>query len=177
MSRLLATVSRGHSRPTTIEGRLRRIEDERDIVDLVLTYAWLCDGRRWDEIWALYTDDFQRVIDAAPSENVRGIEEVRAMYQPLLDAQQERARSGVEEQYHVRGVVAPPTVRVHPDGETAEAIAAYSVLSRHGLAASAPPDLRHIIYLWTLRRDLDGRWRFSALRVLSDDASNAVAGS
>lgn len=169
MADLLATVRRRRPRPSTVAERLQLLEDEQEIIGLLLTYAWLCDAHRWDEIWALYTDDFERRIEAAPSENVRGIAEVHAMYTPLLTAEQAATEAGAEINYDVRGIVSPPLVRVGESGSDAEAIAVYNVGSRYGLEAGAPAELRRVCYLWRLRRTPEDGWRFSGLTILNDD--------
>jgi hypothetical protein len=174
MSTILAVVRRPRPRPDSIEARLRLVEDEQEIVSLVLLYAWLCDGRRWDDIWSLYTEDFSREIPAAPAENVRGVGEVKAMYTPLLESDQRARDAGEPFQHRVRGVVAPPIVRIGEDCDTAHAIATYTVATRHGLPPGAAADLRQITYLWGLRRVPDAGWRFNTLLVLNDEGPSST---
>jgi hypothetical protein len=169
MATLLDTVRRRRPRPSTLEERLQLLEDEQEIAGLLLTYAWLCDAHRWDEIWSLYTDDFERRIESAPSEDVNGIAEVHAMYTPLLHAERDAIAAGEAIRYHVRGIVSPPLVRIADGGAEAEALTVYNVSSRYGLEPGAAAELRRVCYRWRLRRTADG-WRFSGLTVLNDDA-------
>ena len=118
----------------------------------------------------MYTDDFEREVVAAPSENVRGIAEVHAMYTPLLAEAREATEAGHHAEFHVRGIVAPPIVRVQDDRTSAEVVAVYDVETRHGLAPSEPPEVRRVTYLWGLRPSLEEGWRFSTLLVLTDEA-------
>ncbi len=160
---------RGPPRLERVRDRLRLLEDEVEIVGMVLTYAWLCDSGRWDEIWSMYTDDFRRRIPTAPSEDVTGIDEVRARYQPLLDADASAAAAAEPIHYDVRGAVAPPVVRVSPDRASAGALATYDVAASPRTRDESGSEPRRVVtYLWTLRPDVDSGWRFAELLVPTD---------
>ena len=169
VSAILSLVRAPRATPATLEARLLLLEDEQEVTDLLLRYAWLCDARRWDEIWALYTDDFEREITGAEDENVQGIASVKARYSPLLVSDEQRRAGGEPPPYNIRQVVAPPFVRIAADGETAGALAAYDLVTAHGLRPGAPGVTRRVVYLWQLRKLTGGGWRFSGLVVLSGE--------
>src|SRR3954463_1101203 len=78
---MLLAVARTPGRArTSLDERIQLLEDHRQLHDLVLTYGWLCDARRWDELLDLYTDDFERFLVGTLEEHLVGKEVLRQRY-------------------------------------------------------------------------------------------------
>lgn len=176
---LLLDVVNTPERPReTLEERVRLVEDQRAIHDLVMAYGWLCDARRWDELLDLYTDDFERVLAGTLQEVARGKETLRRLYEaPALprsgDAAGGPPDAALINRYEIRHLIHPPVVRIGDDDDTALAAAVYSIVA----TAGDGPDLRTGShqggYVFGLRREPAG-WRFCRMTVISENARNPL---
>ena len=72
MTAMLAVVHRSERPRTSIDERVQALEDRDEIRGLIMTYGYLCDARRWDDLLALYTDDIERVLAGSLVERVQG---------------------------------------------------------------------------------------------------------
>ena len=71
--------------------RLARLEDRAQVYDLVMAYGYLEDGRRWDDMLALYTDDIERELAGSLTEVVRGKVALRdRLVTPVMEAKSGR---------------------------------------------------------------------------------------
>jgi hypothetical protein len=179
LARLLDVVRRPERPRATLEERVQLVEDHRRIVDLVMAYGWLCDGRLWDELLDLYTDDFERFLVGTLEEHLVGKEALREVYErPVLPRRDAgsggpppAARIG---QFEVRHMIHPPVVRIADDGAHAIAAAVYSLVVSEGEV----PDFRRGDhqggYIFEFRREPEVGWRFSTMTVISENARNPM---
>jgi hypothetical protein len=176
---MLLEVVRTPERPrTTVEERIQLIEDVRALHDLVLTYGWLCDARRWDELLDLYTDDFERFLVGTLEEHLVGKEVLRERYEaPVLPRKGGEGGPPPASQvnaYEIRHLIHPPVIRVSDDGTEATAAAVYSIVATSGDG----PDLRRGEheggYIFGFRKEAGIGWRFSRMVVISENARNPL---
>lgn len=129
-------------RLTLLEQRLRRLEDEREIVQLITTYGPLVDSGDSTEVAAIWTEDGTYDTDVI---RMHGREQIQAM---------------VESAPH-RGYISGGCahfngpVSVHLDGDTAVAVS-HSILVLHDEDGFRVE--RATANHWQLRRTEDG-WR------------------
>lgn len=178
LARILDVVRTPEAPPASLEARVRRLEDHRALVDLVMQYGWLCDARRWDELLELYTDDFERTLLGTLDEHVRGKEKLRALYEaPALPRAQEgdagpppAARVNT---YELRHLIHPPVVRIGPDDDTATVAAVYSLVASSGDGDDFRKGEHEGGYIFGFRRTAEG-WRFRSMTVISENARNPL---
>ena len=68
---LLAVVRTPERARTSLEERIALLEDHRQLHDLVLTYGWLCDARRWDVTFRLHMGLWRWKHVAKPESNAQ----------------------------------------------------------------------------------------------------------
>jgi hypothetical protein len=176
---MLLDVARTKERPrTTVEDRLQLLEDQRTITDLVMTYGWLCDARRWDELLELYTDDFERFLVGTLEEHLVGKEILRERYfAPVLPNKGGRGGPPPAEQinsYELRHMIHPPVVRVSDDGQTATVAAVYSIVATSGDGPDLKRGEHEGGYIFGFRKEPDVGWRFCRMTVISENARNPL---
>jgi hypothetical protein len=176
---MLLEVVRTPERPrATLEERIQLIEDHRQLHDLVLTYGWLCDARRWDELLDLYTDDFERFLVGTLEEHLVGKEVLRERYEsPVLPRKGGEGGPPPAAQvntYEIRHLIHPPLVRVSDDGLGATVAAVYSIVATTGDG----PDFRRGEheggYIFGFRKEPEVGWRFCRMVVISENARNPL---
>jgi hypothetical protein len=178
IARLLDVVRTPERPREDLEGRIAVLEDQRRITELVLTYGWLCDARRWDELLELYTDDFERFLVGTLEEHLVGKEVLRERYlAPVLPRKGDGAGPPPAAQinaYEIRHMIHPPVVRVSDDGDEATAAATYSIVATSGDG----PDFRRGEheggYIFGFRREPHSGWRFCRMIVISENARNPL---
>ena len=178
LAELLDVVRTPERARTSLEERVELIETRRAITDLVMLYGWLCDARRWDELLDHYTDDFERTLLGTLSEKVKGKEKLRELYlRPVLPRKGDGAGPPPAEQintYELRHLIHPPVVRVSDDGGHARVAAVYSLVATSGDGPAFKRGEHEGGYLFGLRREADGRWRFESMVVISENARNPL---
>jgi hypothetical protein len=163
----------------TLEERVALIEAHRTITDLVMLYGWLCDARRWDELLDHYTDDFERTLLGTLNEKLKGKEKLREVYERPQLPRKDDATAGPPpaEQlntYELRHLIHPPVVRVADDGQAAIVAAVYSLVASSGDGATFRRGEHEGGYIFGMRREANGRWRFASMTVISENARNPL---
>jgi ketosteroid isomerase-like protein len=173
---LLAVVQRQERARTTTEDRLRAIEDREAIRALIMTYGYLCDARRWDELLDLYTDDIERVLAGSLVERVRGKADLRAkLVAPTLERRTGDGAPPPPEQLEALGLrhlMASDVIRLGDDGTTATAAVQYQMVATSE-AGGFRRGAHEGSYVFDFRKD-DGRWRFCRQYIVSDNAHNPM---
>jgi hypothetical protein len=186
---LLLAVARTPERPrTSLEERIQLLEDHRRLHDLVLTYGWLCDGRRWDELLDLYTDDFERFLVGTLEEHLVGKEVLRERYEAPVLPRKVVDGKGSEggpppaaqlNTYEIRHLIHPPLTRVSDDGTEATVAAVYSIVATTGDGTGPNrEDFRRGEheggYIFGFRKLPGVGWRFCRMVVISENARNPL---
>ena len=178
---MILDVARRTERPrTTVEERVDAIEARRTIHDLVMLYGWLCDARLWDELLDHYTDDFERTLLGTLDEHVKGKEAIRPLYEaPKLPRAEGSANAGPPaaaqlQSYELRHMIHPPVIRVADDGRTATVAAVYSLVASRGDGADFVRGEHEGGYIFGMRKEDGGRWRFASMVVISENARNPL---
>jgi ketosteroid isomerase-like protein len=178
---MILDVARLIERPrTTLEDRVEAIEARRTIHDLVMLYGWLCDARLWDELLDHYTDDFERTLLGTLDEHVKGKEAIRPLYvAPQLPRKEGSANAGPApasqlQSYELRHLIHPPVIRLADDGQTATVAAVYSLVASSGDGPDFRKGEHQGGYIFGMRREAGGRWRFASMVVISENARNPM---
>jgi hypothetical protein len=176
---LLLAVVRTPERPrTTLDERVRLLEDHRRIADLVMVYGWLCDARRWDELLDLYTDDFERILVGTLDEHLKGKDVLRERYErPVLPRKGGEGGPPPAEQlnaYELRHMIHPPVIRVSDSGDHATAAAVYSMVATSGNGDDLRRGEHEGGYVFEFRREPRVGWRFYKMVVISENARNPL---
>lgn len=175
---LLDVVRRPERTRETLEERIEAIEARRQIADLVMLYGWLCDAGEWDELLEHYTDDFERTLLGTLDEKVTGKDAIRELYvRPALPRKGDRSGPPPAEQiksYEVRHLIHPPVIRLSDDGGSATVAAAYSIVATSGDGPTLRRGEHEGGYVFGMRREADGRWRFATMVVISENARNPL---
>lgn len=178
LDELIDVVLLPERRPDTIEERVALIEDRRRITDLVMLYGWLCDRRKWDDLLSYYTDDFERTLRGTLDEKVKGKEKLRELYfRPVLPRANNGAGPPPAEQinsYELRHLIHPPVVRIADDGNTATVGAVYSLVATSGDGVDIRRGEHEGIYIFGMRRQPDGDWKFATMTIISENARNEL---
>lgn len=172
-------VFRRPERPrTTVEERLAAIEDRTRVREILMAYGYLCDARLWDELLDLYTDDVERVLAGTLTENIKGKEELRKVYeQPVLPrAGGDAPPAATINVYEVRHLIVGDIVRLGDDGETAWAAASYSLVASTGDIDDFVRAAHEGGYILEFRK-VDGSWLVSKFIVFSENARNPLFAS
>ncbi|MEQ8840313.1 MAG: nuclear transport factor 2 family protein [Acidimicrobiales bacterium] len=178
LAMLLDVVNEAEAPRTSLEERLQLAEDHRAITDRVMEYGWLCDARRWDELLAIYTDDFERVLAGTLVERISGKENMRAVYEapvlPRADGKPGGPPPADEvNSLEIRHLIHPPVVRVGDDNQTATAATCYSIVATSGDGDDFRRGVHEGGYIFGFRRDPDV-WRFCSMTVISENARNPM---
>jgi hypothetical protein len=178
LAAILDVVSLPERPRTSLDERVQLLEAHRAITDLVMLYGWLCDARRWDELLEHYTDDFERTLLGTLDEKVQGKDRMRELYErPQLPRSGDSAGPPPADQintYELRHLSHPPVVRLADDGQTATVAAVYSLVASSGDGASFRRGEHEGGYIFGMRREADGRWKFRSMIVISENARNPL---
>lgn len=173
---LLRVAAAPQLRPGDASERVALAEDRHAIRDLVMTYGYLEDARRWDDMVSLYTDDIVRVLAGSLVETVEGKPALRArLVSPVMEATSGRpAAAGAElERLDLRHLMWGDIVHVSPDRRTATAAVHYTLVA----TANGPDGHRRGShegsYLFEFRREA-GRWKFSRQVIVTNNAHNPM---
>lgn len=181
LAAILEVANRRERPRATLDERVELLEARRAITDLVMLYGWLCDARRWDELLDHYTDDLERTLLGTLDERVKGKEKLRELYdRPQLPRRGDAAGPPPADQintYELRHLIHPPVVRVADDGRTATVAAVYSLVASSGDGPSFRRGEHEGGYIFGMRRERDGRWRFASMVVISENARNPLFSS
>lgn len=175
---LLAALALPEAPCSTPEERLRALEDERAIRELVREYGYLCDARRWDDLLALYTDDIERTLGGTLREHVKGKAALRAkLVAPTLERKARDANAPPPPDrllaLSFRHLMASEVVRRTSPSE-ATAIVQYTLVATCDDGSEPSRGAHEGSYIFRFRRCDDGRWRFCAQTIFSDNARNPM---
>ena len=178
LAKLIAVVQAPERPRETLEERVQLLEDHRALSDLVLLYGMLCDGRRWDELLDLYTDDFERTLLGTLNETVKGKEAIRPLYvSPVLPRADEGADGPPPASqigtYELRHMIHPSVTRVSDDGRKATTASVYSLIASSGDGDDFRKGEHQGGYIFGFRRE-GGRWLFESMVVISENARNPM---
>lgn len=178
LAQLLDVVRQPERRRETLEERIEAIEARREIADLVMLYGWLCDAAEWDELLDHYTDDFERTLLGTLDETVKGKDKMRELYvRPVLPRKGDRPGPPSADQiasYEVRHLIHPPVIRLSDDGRAATVATVYSIVATSGDGPDLDRGEHEGGYIFGMRRETDGRWRFASMTVISENARNPL---
>jgi SnoaL-like domain len=176
---LLEVVQRPERARTTLEERAQALDDRHEIRALIMTYGYLCDARRWDELLDLYTDDIERVLAGSLTETVRGKEQLREkLVAPTLERAAPDGRPAPAPPSHLltlglRHLMASDVVRLGDDGTTATAAVQYSMVATSDGDAGYRRGVHEGSYVFDFRK-VDGTWKFCRQYIVSDNAHNPL---
>jgi ketosteroid isomerase-like protein len=176
LQHVLDVFRREQKPPATVEERLRRIEDETAIRELVLLYGYLCDAAAWDDLLDLYTDDIERTLGGTLSEHVAGKAKLRELYvQPMLPTADGNANLGgaALHSYTFRHLIIGTIVRVTESGDQAWASARGQLVGVDKGSAGFRRGVHEATWIFALRRQ-DDRWKIAKLWVYSEGAHNPL---
>jgi len=160
------------------EAKLIAMENEGEVLAASgdLDGARLAFQRAVDE--GTRSDDFERVLLGTLNEKVKGKEKLRELYErPQLPRSGDAAGPPPADQintYELRHLIHPPVVRVADDGRTATVAAVYSLVASSGDGAAFRRGEHEGGYIFGMRREPDGRWRFESMIVISENARNPL---
>ena len=175
---LLAALALPEAPCASAEERLRALEDEREIRELVRLYGYLCDARRWDDLLALYTDDIKRTLGGTLREHVKG---KAALREKLVAPTLERRRADDAAApppdrllaLSFRHLMASEVVR-RTSADEATAVVQYTLVATRDDGVEPSRGAHEGSYVFRFRRGRDGRWRFCAQTIFSDNARNPM---
>jgi len=162
--------------PSSIDERLDRLEDRHTIRDLIMTYGYLEDARRWDDMLTLYTDDIVRVLAGSLVESVQGKAALRErLITPVMEARSGRPAAAAAdlERLALRHLLWGEVIRIAPDGRTAIAAVQYTLVATR----DGPDGFRRGSHEGSYRFDFrneDGRWKFSRQLIVTNNAHNPM---
>lgn len=150
----------------TPERRLGRLEDERAARDVVVRYGYFLDAKRWDDLFALFTDDAVRVVAGSFEQTTNGRAALRALYDTPANDGPEADQS----QHHY----ASELVRVSQSGDEASVVAYYTVHIVGRRDGRRVRGTHQGVSVFTLRK-VDGQYRIVRQVNVSDIAHNPLA--
>lgn len=154
---------------------LEELEDGAAIRDLIMAYAYLEDGRRWDDMLALYTDDIVRELAGSLTERLEGKAALRErLVAPVMPSTSGVAAAPPSEldQNKLRHLIHSEVVRlVGPD--EAEATAQYRLTASRDTPEGHRSGSHEGSYEFRFRR-VDGRWLFAYQRIETNNAHNPM---
>ncbi len=107
--------------PTSLEGRIERLEAKETLRDLVMQYAHYTTNREVEKLLALFTDDVERVLLGSLTGITRGKPKMREWYNnPILPARDGRSlpsSRAIPGSRTTRNLVGSPVVRLSDDGK------------------------------------------------------------
>jgi hypothetical protein len=174
---LVENILRPERRRTTLEERVQVLEDKERIRDVVMQYAFLCDTRRHDELYALYTEDIERELGGTLTEVVKGKEALRTRHNnPKLERKEGvggHLPAGGIRDIAPRHLMSPAVVRLSDDSKEAWASVYYSLVGIKQTNGSVERGVHDGSYLFHLKR-VDDDWRVSRFTVFTEHAFNPV---
>ncbi len=169
MSELIDVLRRPRPRPATAEERLRVLEDEAEIRELIRRYATLTDLGAVDELLDLCTEDVERVLGGTLDQEAKGKADLRVKMAEPVRVRGSEARIGPagDEQPASHHLITDEVIRV--DGDAAVAVAQFAVV----LTLDGERGQHEGWYRFDLRREA-GRWRFARQLIVSNSAYNPM---
>lgn len=161
----------------TLEERIQAIEDREAIRQVLMGYGYLCDARRWDELFEHYTDDIERVLGGTLSERVQGKEELKKLYlaPALPNAGDGKAPPASQiNTYELRHLIVGDVVRLDPNGTTGWACAAYSLVASTDQPDGFRRGQHEGAYIFEMRKCDDAVWRVCKMTIFSENARNPL---
>jgi len=152
----------------TVEQRLLRLEDERAARDVVMRYGHFLDAKRWDDLFALFTDDAVRLLGGSFEQTTNGRAALRALY----DTPANNAADADQVRHHYASEI----VRLSESGDTASVVAYYTVHLTGQRDGRRVRGTHQGVSHFTLRK-VDGQYRIGRQVNISDIAHNPLAPS
>ena len=180
LDQILDIFHRRERRTSTLEERVRAIEDREAMRQVLVGYAYLCDRRRWDDLFELYTDDIERVLGGTLTERVEGKEALRALYEaPALpradDADRGAPPASQLNTYELRHLVMDDFVRLDDeDHDRGWVVSSYALVASTDQPDGFRKGQHEGGYIFEMRRGEDGRWRVRHMTVFSENARNPL---
>jgi 3-phenylpropionate/cinnamic acid dioxygenase small subunit len=173
---LLAAVARPEQPRHSLEARLDAAEDRETIRDLIMRYGYLEDGRRWDDMLALYTDDIERVLAGSLVECVQGKVALRErLFRPVMVSTTGQPGAAKDEldRLGLRHLMASEVIRLSDDGTRAAAAVQYTMVAtredEHGFRRGSHEGS----YVFEFRKE-SGTWKFCRQVIITDNAHNPM---
>jgi hypothetical protein len=159
--------------------QITRLEDRARIYDLVMTYGYLEDARRWDDMLAMYSDDIERELAGSLTEIVRGKAELRdRLVTPVMEAKSGRvaASRAQVEQLGLRHLIFSVAIEIAADGMTASALAQYILVATRDGAAGFERGSHEGSYEFEFGK-VEGTWMFTCQLIVTNNAHNPMFGA
>ncbi|HSO96397.1 MAG TPA: nuclear transport factor 2 family protein [Acidimicrobiia bacterium] len=173
---VLDAVLRTQPRHATVEASLQAAEDRETIRDLIMRYGYLEDGRRWDDMLALYTDDIERVLAGSLVERVQGKAVLRErLVRPVMVSKTGQAGAGQDEldRLGLRHLMVSDVIRVSDDGRHAVAAVQYTMVATREDADGFRRGSHEGSYVFEFRKEAE-TWKFSRQVIITDNAHNPM---
>jgi hypothetical protein len=173
---LLAAATRAEAPRATLEARLEAAEAREMIRDLIITYGYLEDARRWDDMLAMYTEDIERVLAGSLVETVRGKAALRdRLITPVMEAKSGRAAASpvTVARLGLRHLMFGEVIRLGDDGLTATAAVRYQLVATSEEDGGFRRGAHEGSYVFDFRKE-DGTWKFCRQLILTDNAYNPM---
>lgn len=177
LARIIEIFQKPEPQRATLEERVQAIEDREAIRQVLMGYGYLCDARRWDELFELYTDDIERELAGTLTENVKGKDQLRPLYEaPALPNKGDGAAPPAARinTYELRHLIVGDFVRLDPSGTKGWACAAYSLVASSDADGTFTRGQHEGGYIFEMRKCEDGRWRVAKMTVFSENARNPL---
>jgi SnoaL-like protein len=173
---VLAVLRTPRLQPADAAARLRLLDDESEIRDLIMRYAIFNDLQQLDDLLSLCTEDVERVLAGTLDQTAHGRDDLRAKFSEALTVATEDGGTALLEPAEgrppgrSRHLITDEVIRVA--GDRAAAVAQYALV-----LTSEDGEFRHGqhegTYLFAFRREVDG-WRFSRQVIISNTARNPL---
>ena len=160
----------------TVEESLQAAEDREAIRDLIMRYGYLEDGRRWDDMLALYTDDIERVLAGSLVERVQGKAALRErLFRPVMVSKTGQPGAGQDDldRLGLRHLMVSDVIRLSDDGGSAVAAVQYTMVATREDADGFRRGSHEGSYVFEFRKDA-GAWKFSRQVIITDNAHNPM---
>jgi 3-phenylpropionate/cinnamic acid dioxygenase small subunit len=173
---LVDTATRPERRRDTLEERIELAEARRAIRDLIMSYGYLEDARRWDDMLAMYTDDIERVLAGSLVETIRGKEALRDRLITPVMATKSGVASATRDQVErlgLRHLMFSDVIRIADDGRTATAAVQYVLVATRDDRDGHRRGIHEGSYVFDFRNE-HGIWKFSRQLIVTNNAHNPM---
>jgi ketosteroid isomerase-like protein len=160
---VMEVLDRPQATGSTVEERLRIVEDIEAVREVCYKYGWYADNLEFDKMLDLYTEDVERVLSGTRTERVVGREALRQIFSGRAPTRDADGQLDVQKTHHIDTDVVKVT------GDDAWMVALGQVVAVTAAGQAAHED----VYLFQLRRE-GGGWRISRQIVVTDNARNPV---
>jgi hypothetical protein len=172
-------VAPAEERPrTTVEERMRLIEDRQAIAGMIDEYGLCCDAGWWERLTALYAEDIEREILGTLAETVRGRDELIGLHRnPVLPraagVNTVKVDLGSLQNREIRHLISTRIIRIADDSQAAWALAYYQMAVVGQRDGAWKRGEHEGTYVFTFTRKT-GHWQFAQHLVWSNNAVNPM---